>query len=312
MHVTCPHCRQQVTLPDSAGDQPTPCPVCGQTFTAPVPLGIPAPSAPAVQPPAAEVYSVTPPTPRPTPFSPPEPPAAAPASPPTPAPPVASARGMRFVLSRRVIRWFGPVAIFLIFLLTFFNWVGAYPGGLPVYTQSAWQVATGGFDADAKAETVFLRAEELRKASGVSVLMILTLLLLVLALPLALGDLVEEYVTVWIPDIVQRVWPYRLEALTGLAAIVFVALSLQLLTGIGLEKAATAVAIQRATPAPEAPDDGKRDWRQAEELSRLGVRRTGALWLAFAASACAVIGLAMDLGLARRGARPEPAVELTW
>jgi hypothetical protein len=219
---------------------------------------------------------------------------------------------MRWVLSRRVIRWFGPIGLMVVFLLTFFNWVGAYPGGLPVYTQSAWQVITGGFDADAKAEPVFQRADKLRAASGFSFLMFLTLILLVMALPLALGDLVEEYVTVWIPDIIQRVWPYRLEVLTALAAAVFGLLSLQLLAGMGLEKAAAAVAVNQTEPAAETPDEGRRGWRQAEELSRLGVRRTGALWLAYAASAFAVIGLAMDLGLARRGGRPEPALELTW
>jgi len=219
---------------------------------------------------------------------------------------------MRFIVSRRVVRWFGPVGILLLFLLTFFNWVGAYPGGRAVYTQSAWQVMTGGFDADAKAEPVFLRGDELRNTSGFSFLMFLTLILLVLALPLALGDLVEEYVTVWIPDIIQRVWPYRLEVLAALAAAVFLLLSIQLLAGMGLENAAQSVAAQRATPAPETPDDGKREWQQAEELSRLGVRRTGAVWLAYAASAFAVIGLAMDLGLARRGGRPEPAVEISW
>src|SRR5207253_8417964 len=33
MRITCPHCQRAVALPDAAGGQPTPCPLCGNIFT---------------------------------------------------------------------------------------------------------------------------------------------------------------------------------------------------------------------------------------------------------------------------------------
>ena len=41
-----------------------------------------------------------------------------------------------------------PVALFLVFILTFFPWVGVYPGGVADAWQNAWQATVGGYSID--------------------------------------------------------------------------------------------------------------------------------------------------------------------
>src|SRR5437868_7131700 len=118
MRVICPHCQKPVTLPDAAAEQATPCPTCGQTFTAPALLAAPGDDAPAAATPLpdakaapAEAYVLTAEPVRPAAPVPP-PPAAEPKEP-KPRPAAAGPRGMRFVLRRRVVHWFGPAALVL-------------------------------------------------------------------------------------------------------------------------------------------------------------------------------------------------------
>ena len=48
-------------------------------------------------------------------------------------------------LSPRVLPWLAVGALVLVFVLTFFPWVGFYPGGITVTYQNAWQAAFGSY-----------------------------------------------------------------------------------------------------------------------------------------------------------------------
>ncbi len=172
MELLCPNCQQMLNLDDRHAGQMMRCPICKGTFTAPslaspmaqagamptaTPAGpessesawagmTPSLSAPAESPAStAETYAVGPETPRPaSPYltaSAPLPvaaptPAAAPTAAAAPAAPGAYARICSIPLHTGVVVWISPVAMTLVFLLSFFPWLHVI-GSSP----SAWGLA---------------------------------------------------------------------------------------------------------------------------------------------------------------------------
>ena len=308
MRVQCPHCNKDVTLPNDKAEQATACPICGNVFTAPALMNAQPDESP---PPTPPVRQYTPPIP---------PPAAAPVPPPPVAPvtpPDSSAWEpcCRLTISKRIVHWIGPIALVLLFVLSFFTWVAAAPGGYPVYTQSAWGVLGGGFSADITGEKVLGREADLKGHVGFSFLMFIALIVLIPMVLIGLGELLEKYHKVPVPDAISHLWPKRLPILAGASLLIFVLLSMQLIFGLGLESATTVMAENRyAAPNETETSEQKmlRDLKRAEEVSRLGVRRTGWLWLAYLASAAAAVGFALELALEHRGDRSDPAIEFKW
>src|SRR5262249_54221653 len=108
----------------------------------------PPPPAPAPPPPAPSV-PVSAPAPQPPP-APAQTGTAAPSGP-TPAPePVITEHTGRFSIwiNPFYVQFVAPALLFLVFILTFFSWVGFYPGGFPVDTQNAWQATFGSASTD--------------------------------------------------------------------------------------------------------------------------------------------------------------------
>jgi hypothetical protein len=125
-------------VPDQYAGQQMRCPLCNNIFTVPgLPEGsaAPAPVSAPVPPPAHEPYKlqdapVSPPPPAPSygapSFTPPPPPA-----PREPEPPVIERDYMRmktFWISKRSIPWIAPIAMGVLFLLTFFPWLSGGDG----------------------------------------------------------------------------------------------------------------------------------------------------------------------------------------
>jgi hypothetical protein len=305
MRVQCPHCKQDVTLPNEKAEQAVSCPSCAQIFNAPALMNA-MPDEPAPTPPVRQYV-----------------PPIAPASPPPPAPsvapPIATSSGLetccRMSISKQVVHWVGPVALLLLFVLSFFTWVAGSPAGQTVYTQNAWGVLGGVFSTDITGEKVLNREADLKSRAGFSFSMFLTLVALIPALLIGLGELVEKYHKIPIPDVIEKLWPKRLPVLTGISILIFALLSFQLIFGLGLESAAKAMADNRF-PAPAETETSDqmmtREFKRAEEISRLGIRRTCWLWLAYLSSVAAAVGFALELALEHRGARPEPAIEFKW
>jgi len=93
---------------------------------------------------------------------------------------------------------------------------------------------------------------------------------------------------------------------------------LQMLGNMGLEVSAATLAEER-NPAPtDASSENAearllRDFKRAEAVSRLGIRRTHWMCLAFLATIVATGGFALELLLERRGKnKPDPRVEFHW
>lgn len=307
MRVICPLCQKTIALADSLAGQTTTCPECRGTLTAPTMMAPPPP------PTAATVAPTSPST------------AVAPAPAPPPVAPTlpnggagVGGRGARLQLSEPVLRWIGPAALFVMFLSTFFTWVGSYVGGYPVYTQSAWGAAFGVFGTDPGGDEVLKAEADLKAAANASPAMIFSLLLLLFVLPIAVLDFAKDHFQFSIPDAVQIVWPHRLTIVLVGSGLIFVLLSLQLLGGIGLENTAAAMAERRVTPTTPEPTEPstktvtERDLRKGVEINRLGLRRKLPLCIGFWAAFAAVAGFGLQSWMQRRGNRRAPAIELQW
>src|SRR5947209_4980659 len=142
MRITCPHCQQSVTVPDTSAGQPTPCPRCGDIFTPPALAGAALDLPPAPPPPASPMSPppVYPPASKPVAAA-----STAPASSPAAAPTSGTQPCCRCVLRRDVVQWLAPAGLFVTLILTFFPWTAAAPGGYTIFTQSAWGVIGGSF-----------------------------------------------------------------------------------------------------------------------------------------------------------------------
>lgn len=309
MNILCPSCGKRVAVPDEAAGKPTPCPLCGTSFTPP-----------ALTPAAMDA------APLPMPKAPPAPPPPAPPTYPPPAsvsaPPAEPARAgdpcCTMTLHRDWVRWLAPLALIAAFVLSFFPWVGSYPNGSPVYTQSAWQAMRGGFKtADAAGADVMKKNEALTKNGGINGLLLLYCFLLIPAAMLSVGVIATSLIDFTMPDVFKRIWNHRDLAMAVLGVVLPLLLITPLFLGFGLETAA-ATAAEAAVPAVAAPSEGatpnpldsqKRDLRRDVEFASYALERTWWLRLALLAQGVALFGTAAMLWLNRRGDKPEPRIE---
>lgn len=300
MRVQCPHCQKTVSLDNAKAEQPTTCPDCGDVFQAPALLNaLP-----------DEPVSTAPPTP---PVAAPSPVAPARAEP-RAAASAANDPCCSLVIPKQVMHWIGPGSLAVLFLLSFFSWIEASPGGLPVYTQSPWGIMAGSFSTDITGEEVFGLEAELKAGSRFSFTMFLFLLMLVPAVILGLGELAEPYINVPVPDLLNMIWPNRLAILSAMTLLMFVLFLWQVLGTVGLEGAMGRRADAKCPVAAEETPKQKyvRELKRGEEYSRLGVRRTAWFWWSFAAMTLAAASFASELALARRGYKSDPRIELYW
>ncbi len=343
MNVLCPNCQKLLTVPDQDAGQTMKCPLCNGPFTVPAlpqagqafsaaapaaPSGMPPPSYSAGATPAREdTYSLAaePPPPPPRrreeglrlddgPAPPPRSPAAERSPPPSPAPGYAHTRTLR--LSPQVVPWIAPVCLLLLFGLLFFPWLGMYPGGVQVYSQTGWGIAFGGFWSNPVWEKVDGFASE-QNPPGVSVPMIFyVLVLLLLGLPVAVLSVLMHVAPQTLPPTVQRFKPWRLTGVAGVVLLTTVLLVLQLLLGSSLEKTLQGMAtnqVEKELERARTPEEKETvDLKRAQFLSQFNLRTTPWLRLAVYGHLIALAGVGLDFWLQRRGTRPPPRLEVSW
>jgi hypothetical protein len=346
MNLLCPNCSKMLTVPEQYAGQLMKCPLCSGTFTVPglptAPAPAPAPSlaaapaeptlaptlSPTSSPVASEVYHLTP---EPEPladantFSPVPRPAAAETTAAT-TPPTAPSLGTEPALgyqrtlsvwfSDRVLQYVAPAAVFLIFVLQFFSWVGIYLGGVPFVTQSAWGAAFASFnpdaDIEAKAEGFSPSFKEEVDKPGASALSIFYLLLFLPTLALTIAVPVLTLFPLKLPPFVQNLWPWRWGIVAAVNLIVFFFLVLQLLVGFSLEakvkeQADKAVAALKAKTTAEI--------KGADMVYGMitgFAQRTFALKLAVFLHLLAIVSAGMVFWIQQRPNRPLPRLDLMW
>jgi len=335
MRVFCPSCQEPVTIADELAGKATFCPLCKAAFTAPTlfsppPAPLTAP-APATTPPVMHepIYSleplppapVLPPTTiKPEPRLPPPPPA----QPPRTLAPSGSPKMFSIVIPADVIQWTAPAFLIVAVFTTFFSWNGAYPAGHGVYTQSAWGALTGDRTTDPVGDKVLKLDPEkpaddqvpLKRQIDSNLLMIPYLMLLLLTAVLAVVSTTYPMLHLKLPPQVQKILPWRMAIVAGLALILTMLLAIQWARGFGLENALTRMAKAKVTETlSERPTDEEiktQEIREAKEVGSIRIRHTWWLRVALFAQIGAIFGAGFGFALSRRGERPSPRIDVTW
>lgn len=330
MRQICPNCLKSVDVPESAAGGEYDCPACGKPF--PVPKGytpaVLVPPARDAAPDAARPGGNAPgsagdrPSPPPG-FVPPAapPPAGAHApGPPTYAGPL---RSHGVPLDPRVMAWLPAACLTVCLVLTFFPWVGAYPGGYRVCSQNPWEagVRDVNFPATAVPEAVQKAEPELRALAPINLFMLLYGILLVVTVLLAWLERVFHTVPdvttlpgplAWLP----RVWPHRFALLLGLTGLLLFLVGFQVWRGFGLETAVERYATNlHATEVEAADTNAKKQIAQigiGMDAARFAVQPTTVRDLAVAAHVVAVLGVLARVWLTRRGPKPPPRLALEY
>jgi hypothetical protein len=340
MDFICPNCAKMISVPDQFAGQMMKCPLCQQTFQSPsLPSSAPVaaePLNPVPEPQEEEVYkfSPEPPPPAPPSYAPPPAPssprveparpqakASAPPPPPPPSSPSLStagyARKFSIQLNPQVLMWVPAVALFLIFMLTFFNWVGMYPGGVSAVTQSAWQAAFGSYTLDPVYAGDLDKFDKAKDEPGWSVLTLFYLLSFLPVFLVTVAVLAATQLKIQLPPQIQQIWQWRYLIVAALTLIPLFFLLLQGLAGFPLESkqrdnAASKFAEQRK--AANTEDKTKKvNILEGEELAKASLRRTSTRTLVVVLQLLASIGALLAFWVERRGpGRPLPRVEALW
>jgi hypothetical protein len=224
-------------------------------------------------------------------------------------------------LNATVVQWL-PVALFTGLLgLSFFSWVGLFPGGVRAYTQSPWGALTGSFTTDYFSEEVIKLEAPLKKIIRSNFLwMLLYLLSLVAALALSWADRLLGLAawTVWPPPLrwLETLWPYRPLVLLGLAVALLSILLVQTSLGFGLENAVAQLVQEPAAERLAQADSSTAQQKIVVELGmKLGsyqLQTTTAFALVWWLHIVAILAVAARIWLERRGAKPEPRLVWEW
>ncbi len=257
MKQLCPACMKSVEVPETAAGTDYPCPVCGSM------IPVPANYTPSVASP-----------PPPTPVAPPPPPADRPPPPPglapppgtlttaPPAPPMdpSDFKEWGVTLSPRLLEWLPAISLSLVFILTFFSWIGSYPGGHRLFTQNAWEALAG----DHTPNSVPAELEDVEKKLETPIMryswfVLPFVIALVIAIFFAWADrFLPDTVTptslpgplVWL----TKVWPLRHGILLVLSALLLILFVLLYFKGLSLENALAEYATMQHEELTKAAD----------------------------------------------------------
>jgi hypothetical protein len=333
MRQICTHCLKSVEVPESAAGGEFDCPACGEPF--PVPktyapevyglstLPPPPPPHPVTVPGAAWTEPAAPPRPD----RPPPPPGLIPPSelPKTMSDsgPSGELRTRALPLAPGVLAWVAPACLTLALVLTFFPWVGAYPGGYRVFSQNPWRASIGRIDATSTAVPELQDAESKFKTdltpSNLLLLLYAVLLVLTVALtwlervlPSQLDSAAVHRRVSWLPG----VWPYLPSVMLGWSLLLLLLLLYQTWLGFGLETAVQKYAVALHDKDLKASEtNAKKQVVEIEvgmDAAKFAVEGTTAFDVAVLAHAVAVLALLGRQWLTRRGAKPHPRIAVQY
>lgn len=238
------------------------------------------------------------------------------------------------------LQFVAPAAVFLIFVLSFFSWVGISPGGVTEVSQSAWGAAFGGYTADEKVgpdwATKKDKSDEQKKLEpGADVPLIFYVLLLIPTLLVTGACLAAGFVGDKLPPAIQPVLAWRWAIVGGLNLILLGFLGMTLVFGFSLEGklkdevkddkarrflgSASAYAYGlSASPSRASPDkaENEKDRKEREAARAVlldAAHRTVALNLVVVLHLLAILCAALCLWVNKRDYRkPTPRLEVLW
>jgi len=218
-------------------------------------------------------------------------------------------------LRQDAIGWVAPVSLIVIFLLLWFPWVGAYPGGNGVYTQNAFRAWTGSIATDPVGEQVMNKETELKEQTSANwFLMTLFLLSMFAALLLAVASIVFKSAKkpLALPPSIEAIWPWRTALVGVLSGVALIILLLLLWSGLGLENGVKTVVDQKLEKDRASAKTGeeiqKVEIKRGLEIGWYNLRLTGWLWWVIVFQLAATAGAGLELWLEKRGSRPPPLI----
>lgn len=222
-----------------------------------------------------------------------------------------------FTISPCVVAWIPAVALSLILLLSFFPWVGVYPGGGAVYTQGVWRAIYGWPTRNIDQEDKWMRdlpAPSVYDRTNSDWLIMLPYLMgLILAVAAAWLERLDP------PLAAQRLpslWPWRRALVLVLAASIFLLLLVESGRGFGLERAMRAAVAEKFNEqrqkAGTTGDHEKLDVMENRELMKYGLERTDWYCLAMCLHLLVLLAILGRWGLDRRGDKPPPRIAIQY
>jgi hypothetical protein len=223
--------------------------------------------------------------------------------------------------SPKYLQYVAPVALFLIFVLMFFPWLGVYPGGVADAWQNGWQAPFGGWSSDPDVVVAVppFKTGEKTTEPGWNVLLIIYLLLLIPTLLIALGCLAWVFVpSVKLPAAAHPILPWRWGIVAGLDLILLLFLVLQLILGFSLVNNVLNAKNSEIADQAATRTAGVTTTQQARQddidrgLVRQKLRQTIWLDLVVFLHLVALAGAGLMFCINRRGARPAPRIDTLW
>jgi hypothetical protein len=319
MEFLCPSCQKMLTVPEQFAGQPMKCPLCGNAFQAP--SLAPSPAVPSSTPLAeTHTYAVaSEPEPPPPPKSPPSqpkeakpektsapPPMPSSSSPASPTPPGEYGRKFTLQLKPHWLPYIPAGALLIVFFLTFFSWVGAYPNGLPVYTQNAWQAAFNSVSSDYDSEVLN------GVKPGVSVITLFWILIFLLLLALSIAVVLVPHLAIKLPPAIKRHWDSRMIVICGVSLLLLFFMIVLDLTRFPLEDKLTNWAKDKVTVFADK-DKKTHDYQEARGIASLGLQHTNAFRLVFFLLLITVVCALLEYWMERRGStKPLPRIDILW
>ena len=224
------------------------------------------------------------------------------------------------VLSPVWLDWIPVACLAGVLVLTLFNWIGTYPGGTRVYSQSPWFAAVGYISTNTLPEDLLLDEKYFEDNVTGNRWLLAYFPLLFIALFLGVLDRALRNPTTtnlpgplaWVPSI----WPQRFAVLTVLAGLLLALLLIQTWRGFGLETAVKQkvadVYAKQVEDADSTPKKQKVTVMMGSELARYQLQGTTPLNAALALHAIAFAAMLGRWWLHNRGAKPLPRLSLQY
>lgn len=309
MKQICPSCLKNVEVPETAAGTDYPCLVCGSMI--PVPknyspsVAVPPPPAPADRPPPPP--GLAPPT--------------GATVPPAPPLPVGDAKEIGISIPPKLLDWLPVIGLTAIFVLTFFTWVGSYPGGHRLFAQNAWDGLGRYFTPNNVPADLEDVEKKLEKEMPTTWLMLPYLALLVATLFLAVADRVlpHEVNPLTLPGpliALTRIWPMR-HGLLMVGCLALLGLFLiQGWKGFGLDNALQGFATAKYEDEAKAADTDLKKTaakvRTGQEYARFAVHTTTGYALAFWLHVIVALAMFLHVRSPGRAGRPAPRLALRY
>jgi magnesium-transporting ATPase (P-type) len=209
-----------------------------------------------------------------------------------------------------------PIAITLVLILTFFTWVGMYPGGYSAYTQNAWQCFSAGLSADPVAEDTMKSESKIREYLKSNWFLLFYLIGLIVTILIAWVDFILPKLNLKIPATVKMILDFRLELLLLLSVLLFLLLTVQWVSGFGLSRAVHELNLGQFKDLKEAATTPERTQKYEMALGAAAgasnVKTTNWLLLSYSLHLLVLLSLAVELLIKRKPPKGKIGIAFYW